>query len=239
MGIVDSSWFDGQRALYIEAVAKHGDGGFPIGQIRQYYDIGSSPAFDAHYARCDLWAASLVMQHNTFYSHMDIGSRVDGFCTHVLSQGASVMHVDIRDPGFSWGRFFYWIKDDARTLETLTDRSETSVSCLHSAEHVGLGRYGDEIDPHGMHKCMSSLARILAPGGRLYFACPIGRHRVVFNAHRIASPRWVCDTFDYFGLTLENFAAVDDADTWHPEAVPSDFESASYACGCFEFRKPA
>jgi hypothetical protein len=90
-----------------------------------------------------------------------------------------------------------------------------------------------------MWKTMASLARILAPGGRLYFAVPIGMQRLIFNAHRIASPAWVIRTFAEHGLTLESFAAVDDAGTWHPEARPEDYEGAAYGCGCFELvRKP-
>lgn len=65
------------------------------------------------------------------------------------------------------------------------DASVDSISCLHVIEHVGLGRYGDPLDPQGTIKACKELARVLAPGGRLYLSTPVGRARVCFNAHRI------------------------------------------------------
>src|ERR1035437_9128085 len=64
-----------------------------------------------------------------------------------------------------------------------------SVSCLHVAEHIGLGRYGDPIDPLGTNKALLELQRVLAPGGVLLFSMPVGRERVEFNAQRIWDPR--------------------------------------------------
>ena len=228
--MVDRSWFTRQAYEY-EQLARGSDMPIDYKNLHPCDDRNGGASFDAHYAHCDLWASGKIKDLTA--THVDVGSRVDGFCTHVLAAGGSVEHVDIRDPGF-WWRDFSWRKDDARTLATFPDGSVDSLSCLHSCEHVGLGRYGDDIDPDGMRKCMSSLARILAPGGRLYFAVPIGRHRVVFNAHRVASPRWVSETFAKLGLTLNTFAAVDDAGAWHPEADPADYENANYSCGMFE-----
>ena len=68
------------------------------------------------------------------------------------------------------------------------DDSAESLSCLHVAEHIGLGRYGDPLDPEGTKKAVRELGRVLAGDGRLYFALPVGRPRVCFNAHRVHSP---------------------------------------------------
>lgn len=236
---VDRAWFISQAQAYARA-ADGSDFQIDLGSLHACDDRAPGASFDSHYARVDLWAAQNydeTYRHGTGW-HVDVGSRVDGFCTHLLGADHNVMHVDVRDPGFDWP-CFEWRRDDARTLDTFADASVSSLSCLHAAEHVGLGRYGDEIDPHGMAKCIASLARVLAPGGRLYFAVPIGRHRLIFNAHRIASPSWVISTFAAHGLTLESFAAVDDAGAWHPEARPEDYEGASYSCGAFLFTKAA
>lgn len=228
-----AAWFKASAAEYERAAA---GGDFPIDwhSLLPCDDREGGATIDAHYTRMDLWAARLVRMS----PHVDVGSRVDGFCTHLLSQGIRVTHVDIRPPAFSWPGFAFR-QDDARTLATFADRSVRSLSCLHAAEHAGLGRYGDEIDPEGMAKVMASLARILALGGRLYFAVPIGRQRVCFNAHRVASPAAIVGTFHHYGLALDAFAAMDDAGAWHPEAHPDDYEIASYACGCFIFTRPA
>jgi hypothetical protein len=247
--MVDRAWFAVQAEAYALAAAGT-EWPLDMHQLHLCDDRGAGATHDAHYTPMDLWAAEKVVfdcrETDTGHMcpHVDVGSRVDGLCAHVLAAAIDVTHVDIREPAFSWPKRGWhgglsFRRDDMRTLATFADASVRSLSCLHAAEHAGLGRYGDEIDPAGMNKAMASLARVLAPGGRLYFAVPIGRQRVVFNAHRIASPRWVISTFAAHGLTLESFAAVDDAGAWHPEARPEDYEGASYGCGCWVFTKGA
>jgi predicted SAM-dependent methyltransferase len=89
------------------------------------------------------------------------------------------------------------------------DRSLESLSCLHVAEHIGLGRYGDPLDPLGTRKAAAELARVLAPGGTLLFSLPVGQPRTNFNAHRVHDPRAVPAMFG--DLRLDAFAAVDDS----------------------------
>ena len=110
----------------------------------------------------------------------------------------------------------------------------TSVRC--EVEHFGLGRYGDPVDPFAAQKAMAALARVLRPGGSLYFAVPIGRERVMFNAHRVFAPSTILDAF--CGLTLVSFAAVDDTGHLKLAEGPRAYWKADYSCGLFEFRKP-
>jgi len=102
-------------------------------------------------------------------------------------------------------------------------------------EHVGLGRYGDKIDPNGCFQGMEELARILAPGGRLYFSVPIGRERTEFNAHRIFDPESVLECFS--SLTLLHFAAINDLGELVDPANWRDYRTANLACGLFVFSK--
>lgn len=62
--------------------------------------------------------------------------------------------------------------------------SVESLSALCVVEHIGLGRYGDPMDPDGTRKAARELTRVLAPGGDLYVSAPIGRSYIAFNAHR-------------------------------------------------------
>jgi len=116
------------------------------------------------------------------------------------------------------------------------DDSVVSLSCLHVAEHVGLGRYGDPLNPAGTTDAARELSRILAPGGDLYFSVPVGRSRVEFNAHRIFTPAQVIDMFPE--LELQSFSAEDDSGAYIEDADPAAFGDASYACGMFWLRKP-
>ena len=86
-------------------------------------------------------------------------------------------------------------------------------------------------------KGMRALARVLAPGGRLYFSVQIGRERLAFNAHQIFAPSTVVETLA--DLTLESFAVIDDEKRFREDAEPLDYRSAEQACGLFEFKKAA
>ena len=108
-------------------------------------------------------------------------------------------------------------------------------SCLHVAEHIGLGRYGDQLDPKGTFSTAVELERVLAPGGNLYFALPIGIPRVCFNAHRIHAAETICAYFS--GLTLMEFSGVHDDGRFVERVTLEEFRSSEYACGLFWFSK--
>jgi hypothetical protein len=104
-------------------------------------------------------------------------------------------------------------------------------------EHVGLGRYGDPVDPGACFLGMSELQRVLAPGGRLYFSVPVGRERVEFDAHRVFNPRTILDSFPE--LRLVEFSAVNDDGDYVENIDPGQLEGAWYSCGLFLFERPA
>ncbi|MBK8696763.1 MAG: DUF268 domain-containing protein [Deltaproteobacteria bacterium] len=115
------------------------------------------------------------------------------------------------------------------------DRSVPSLSCLHVIEHIGLGRYGDPLDPDGSLKALAELQRVVAPGGDFYLGVPIGRERVCFNAHRVLSPQTVLRALGE--LSLVEFSAVNDAGDLVRDARPEDFAKADYSCGLFHFTR--
>ena len=55
---------------------------------------------------------------------------------------------------------------------------------ISSFEHDGLGRYGDPIDPYGDFRAMSDMKKILKKDGLLFLSVPIGKDKLVWNAHR-------------------------------------------------------
>jgi len=187
-----------------------------------------------HYFHQDLWAARKIHSRRPS-RHVDIGSRIDGFIGHLLVF-MPVEVVDIR-PLQSNLAGLTFKQGDATDLSSFPSGSIESLSSLHAVEHFGLGRYGDPIDPEGWRKAMHSLARVLAPAGRLYFSVPIGKERLVFNAHRIFSPKTVMDTFSAAGLSLESFSAVDDAGDLVPDTDPASFEGSRHGCGLFELSR--
>ena len=141
--------------------------------------------------------------------HIDIGSRIDGFIGH-LSVFRQVEVLDFRpQPIEIPGVRFHQI-DLTKPLDDSWVESAESLSCLHTIEHFGLGRYGDELDPVGHIKGLAQITRILKPDGLLYLSTPVGRERVEFNAHRIFSASTVLSWFSE-GWSIERSAVIDDS----------------------------
>lgn len=123
-------------------------------------------------------------------------------------------------------------------LIIIDHNSLASLSCMHTVEHIGLVRYGDELDPDGDLKAMKELSRVLAENGNLLFVVPIGKPKICFNAHRIYSYEQRINVFS--SLYLEEFMLIpDNAQT--QGIIYDDAREISkdqnYACGCFWFKK--
>ena len=188
--------------------------------------------YDVHYLPQDTWAARRVAEHRP-ERHVDVGSRVEFAC--FLTAITQVAFVDIRplDAGIED------LESIAGSVLDLPfgDRSLPSVSCLHVAEHIGLGRYGDPLDPAGTRKAIAELQRVTAPGGQLLFSLPVGRPRVCFNAHRVLDPREIPALFDE--LELAEFAGVDDDGVFRRHRTVGELADQNYACGMYRLVRPS
>ena len=100
---------------------------------------------DWHYFHQDLWAARKIFDRRPV-NHIDIGSRIDGFVSHLLVF-MPVSIVDIR-PLYGATTGLSTIRGDATELRQFESNSVDSLSSLHAAEHFGLGRYSDSVDPN-------------------------------------------------------------------------------------------
>ncbi|MEK7950845.1 DUF268 domain-containing protein [Luteolibacter soli] len=156
--------------------------------------------------------------------HVDVGSRLDGFIGH-LAVFREVDVLDIRPQPLPVPNVHFHQIDLTIELPMEWTACTDSLSCLHTIEHFGLGRYGDAVDPLGHLKGLEQLKRMVKPGGLFYLSTPIGPERVEFNAHRIFAASTVIEWFDD-GWSIERFAVVDDASRLHS---PVDWRSAEAA----------
>lgn len=212
---------------------KAGDGRFSVNMKDLYpclSDKISTTPFDHHYIYHPAWAARILAQTRP-EQHVDISSILSFGA--VVSAFVPVKFYDYRPAqldldGYESGRA------DLKQLG-FADNSIASLSCMHTIEHVGLGRYGDELDPQGDIKSINELKRVLQPGGDLLFVTPVGRPRIEFNAHRVYSFEQVVE---YFApLQLKQFALVPDAGGLIQDADPALVKEQHYGCGCFWFKK--
>jgi len=183
----------------------------------------------------DLFVAKRIIDENPT-RHIDVGSRVDGFIAHIACI-RPVEVFDIRPLTVKIGNvsFNQWdISNPDPELIGVAD----CVSCLHTLEHIGLGRYGEPIDPDGWRKGLSSRARLGKPGGGLWLSVPIGMQRVEFNAHRVFAPQTIDDEAKLHHLKLTEFHFLE-GDCLKQSNSIDDFDRLAkigYALGIFYFK---
>lgn len=196
----------------------------------------SSGRLKGHYFHQDLWVAQQVFRRAP-ESHLDVGSRIDGFVAHV----AAFRNVDVMDirPNESSVENIRFVRGDITSPPPSLIERYDSVSCLHVLEHLGLGRYGDAVDVNGPLKGIEGLARVTKRNGVLYLSVPIGEQRIEFNAHRVFRVSTVMKMLENY-FELERFVFVDDwgdlrcCDFREAEAMTA---SLWYGCGIFEARR--
>lgn len=205
------------------------------GWLPMIEDRTVSTPVEPHYTYFPSWAAR-ILAANKPQRHVDISSYLP-FSTLVSSfipiDFYDYRPADIKLDSLTMGRC------DLMKLD-FPDNSIPSLSCMHVVEHIGLGRYGDKMDPVGDITAMSELKRVLAPGGNLLFVVPVGRPRVQFNAHRIYSHAEILQRFE--GLTLKDFTLI--PDNAHevgmlPGATEEVCNQQRWGCGCYWFQKSA
>jgi hypothetical protein len=210
------------------------DGAEPIKLADTYpclFDKAPRTNVDSHYFYQDLWAFKKIYSSRPAF-HVDVGSNVNfiGFLTAVTK----VHFVDIRPLQVSNIDNLECIKGSILDMP-YENASLQSLSCLHVAEHIGLGRYGDPLDPLGTKKAATELSRCLAKGGNLYFALPVGRPLLCFNAHRIHSPGQILEYFR--DLKLVELSGSTDQKEFVENLDIAKLENQKYACGMFQFTK--
>lgn len=196
-------------------------------------DRTSSTRFDRHYVYHTAWAARILAK-NKPAEHVDISSYL--YFATLVSAFVPIRFYDYRPidvtlPNLQTGR--------ADLLQLpFSDGSIHSLSCMHVVEHIGLGRYGDPLDPQGDLKAISELKRVLAQGGDLLFVVPIGKPRIMFNAHRVYDYEQITEAFAELSLvefTLIRESSAGEGLLHNPDKAT--VKNEDYSCGCFWFRK--
>jgi SAM-dependent methyltransferase len=212
---------------------KISDGRFPVAFSDMYpclSDKLQTTPFDHHYIYHPAWAARILALTKPAH-HIDISSLLS--FSSIASAFLPITFYDYRPAELTLSNYDSKFAD----LKQLPfeDNSVDSISCMHTIEHVGLGRYGDALDETGDIKAINELKRVTKSGGDILFVTPVGKPRIEFNAHRIYSFEQITQYFD--GCILQNFSLVPDAGGFIENALPSVVAAQKYGCGCFWFKK--
>ena len=175
----------------------------------------------------DLYVAKKIFENKPI-KHIDIGSRIDGFVAHVASF-REIEVFDIRPLGSTIPNVTFK-QVDIMDSDTMPVNYCASVSCLHTIEHLGLGRYGDALDPNGHIKGFRNITKAVSSGGTFYFSVPFGVQRIEFNAHRIFGMPYLMDLVSN-DFKIKSFAFIDDDCVLH-ENVILDKASTEKSFGC-------
>ncbi len=190
-------------------------------------------AFDEQYLYHTHWALRKIWLSKT-RTHLDFSSSLNFISA--CSVFSEVSFYDYRPPVIHITNLTCNHTDLTKFDESINPQA--SVSCMHVIEHIGLGRYGDILDPTGDLKAIHNLTSYVQPGGKLLFVVPVGQPAVWFNAHRVYDPT---DVVSYFAesFKLEEFFFIP-SDLKNPPIITTDLTIANryrYACGCFEFTR--
>jgi hypothetical protein len=154
-----------------------------IDSISIYIDEWSATAGTHHgqYFWQDLYVAQRIFELAP-KTLLDVGSRLDGFVTHVATF-RKIEVMDIR-PVTSKIPNVEFVQADI--LSHRSEKRYEIVTSLHVIEHIGLGRYGDAIDPNGHRKAFLKLSELVEVGGNLWVSFPTAEStEVEFNGQRL------------------------------------------------------
>lgn len=196
-------------------------------------DNTSSSGFDTQYEYHQAWAARILAQTKP-KTHTNISSKIS--FNVIISAFIPIDFYDFRPAQI----FLDNLESKQADLINLPfeENSIESLSCMHVIEHIGLGRYGDDINPNGDLIAIDELKRVLAKGGDLLFVVPVGKPRIQYNAHRIYSYEMIMEYFKDF--ELKDYTLIPDNALeigLIKNATQKLTDKQEYACGCFWFKK--
>lgn len=188
------------------------------------HDASATTSIEPIYFYQDAWAFEHIVKARPAW-HVDVGSHHKFVA--LLSKVIPVTMVDIRPLSLQLSTLTF--REGSILNLPFDNASVSSVSSLCVAEHIGLGRYGDPLDPHGTEKAIAELKRIIAPGGYLYLSVPLDDdNRTYFNAHRAFRESYLFSLFDPFEVVETKYIYGSDF---------CDSPGDGFGTGCFWLKR--
>lgn len=189
------------------------------------YDKTEQTKIEPIYFYQDAWAFERIFLSKPT-NHVDIGSHHKFVA--LLSKIVKLTMVDIRPLSLQLDTINF-LEGSILNLP-FSDNSINSLSSLCVIEHIGLGRYGDPLDPSGSEKAFKEVTRVLNIGGDFYISVPIEEvNKVYFNAHRAFNEEYLLKQL------LGNYEVVDKKYIYGNEFLSK--KNKSWGIGCYHLKK--
>jgi SAM-dependent methyltransferase len=190
------------------------------------YDASSYTVIESTYFYQDAWAFERIYK-NKPVNHIDVGSHHK--FVSLLSKITTLTMIDIRPLSLGLNSINF-LKGDILNLP-FKNNSIDSLSSLCVIEHIGLGRYGDKIDPEGSEKAFLEINRVLKRGANFYFSVPIeNENKVYFNAHRAFKEDYILNQL------LQNFEILDKKYIYGND-FQNNLDNSMFGIGCYHLIK--
>jgi SAM-dependent methyltransferase len=174
----------------------------------------------------DAWAFERIYSMKP-KTHIDIGSHHKFIA--LLSKVVELTMVDIRPLSLPLDTLKF-VKGSILELP-FADASVDSLSSLCVIEHIGLGRYGDPIDPHGSLLAFREIDRVLAHGANFYFSVPVEeKSTTYFNAHRAFNEGELLNDL-LKGYTLIDKKYINNY------SYDDSYKKGGFSVGCYHLKK--
>jgi len=190
------------------------------------FDRTTETPIDYVYFYQDAWCAKKIFK-NKPGRHYDIGSKLE--LIGIISQFTPTTTIDIRPANLELENFSFAQGDVLRL--PFEDDSLLSISSICVIEHIGLGRYGDALDPLGSEKAIAEIKRVLKANGDLYVSLPIYPENIIcFNAHRAFRRDYILKLFQPLKLIEEKYI-------YKNRMFDNYDEAKGFGTGLFYFKK--
>lgn len=156
--------------------------------------------FFDHYSVFSYWVFEYIYSMSGNRKILDVGGKK--LLNAILSIDNEVTSIVLADCKDRISKVKYVIHDVSDCLSFPDDYFDIFLSpgTLHL---VGLGRYGDKLDPNVLPRFIKDLNRVMKKKSDLFLLMPLGKNHLLFNFHYIFDFHTLKDMF--YGWTVEEY----------------------------------
>lgn len=146
---------------------------------------------------------------------LDIGSVGSSLPITLGQLGYEVWCIDVRR--YEYAGLLPSVKSTVGDIRTTSFSSNSfdTVTAVSTIEHIGLGRYGESIDPDGDRKAVKEVKRILALNGYFLMTFPFGMAEIC-QGHRVYDEQTLMELLDGFRIEHADYYRVNADGFWCP-----------------------